>query len=98
MTTQERFIARETQMQRLRWATPAGLFILTVVLAVSGWLFVDYLTQIRSAIADLKSDSSSHYTALWRKMDDVSTKEEVDVKCINNNFRKCESCRSADVC
>ena len=98
MTTQEKFIARETRMQQWRWATPAGLFILTVVLAISGWLFVDYLTQIRSAIADLKSDTSSHYTALWRKMDDIIYKEQTDIKCLNENFRKCESCRSADVC
>ena len=90
--TEQKYYAREARMQNLRWATPAGLFILTVVLGISGWVGTDYLTQIRNAITDLKSDGNTHYTALWQEIN--ASKSRID--CVQNQLAKC--CKDSTYC
>ena len=88
----EKYLAHEITMQKFRWATPAGLAILTIIMAVTGWVATDYLTQIRNSINELKVDGNDHYDKLWA----VISKSNARVDCLQNQLAKC--CKDSVYC
>jgi len=92
MTDHDKFYQRETRMQKFRWATPAGIFILGILIAFFGWLGNDYLSQIRNSIIDLKSDGIQHYDKLWSALKSSETR----IDCVQNQLSKC--CKDSVYC
>lgn len=92
MTDNERYIKRESRMQNWRWATPGMIFILGAIIVFIGWVGNDYLSQIRSAIVDLKSDGNEHYDKLWAAIG--VSKSRID--CVQNQLARC--CKDSMYC
>lgn len=92
MTDQDRFNKREKTMQKLRWLTPGMLLLLTTAIGLAGWVCVDYLTQIRTALVDLKEDGNAHYDKLWAAIKASNAR----VDCIQNQLAKC--CKDSSYC
>ena len=89
MTPMDKHIAQEIRMQKLRWATPIGLVILSCIVT-AGFGFVGWCGD--TAVKSL----SSHFDSIEQKQDllfkalsNMREKENSDVLCLTKNLYQC---------
>ena len=93
MTSMEAHLKRETKMQKLRMATPIGLAINTVMSAggfgLLIWLAVHFIEGTEKRMDNFETMAEQRGTALFQKINVISSKENADVLCLTKGLYKC---------
>lgn len=63
-------------MQKFRWATPGGLFVLTIVVACAGYIIDRTVNGIDSKMQTIIQDDKDDRSQFWQRFQALQDKEQ----------------------